>query len=125
MRNIEKKQDAIRNIIQRLCPDWSVKFDMSNRAKHLLGKCSYTRTRLTFYRPLFRYTLESCLHCALHEIAHVYQKAISGYSQHDKQFVEILNMLIADYGTEEVAWSKMNRRSVATTTYTRDRCDEN
>lgn len=125
MRNVEKKQEAIRDIVMRLCDGWEVKFDMSRRAKTLLGKCSYMRKRLTFYRPLFEYNLASCIHCALHEVAHQFQKAMCGYSRHDEQFREILNMLIEDYGTEEVACSKKNKRALSYNNYTKDTDDEN
>lgn len=120
MRNVKRKQKAIRDIVTQLCPGWEVKFDMSGRAKSLLGKCSPFRTRMTFYRPLFEYTIASCLHCAFHEIAHMFQRAMSGYSRHDEQFREILYMLIEDYGTEEVARSKQNRRALSTSKYTKD-----
>jgi len=36
------------------------------------------------------------------------QQEISGYTQHDPQFREILDMLIEDYGNEDIRKAKKN-----------------
>jgi len=106
----KEKQDAIVEIVNLLCPDFTVAFDMSRRAKRLFGQVWHDDKKMKFYRPLFRYTIAACRRCALHEVAHALQEEISGYSRHDKQFGEILDMLIEDYGTPAIALAKKNTK---------------
>jgi predicted SprT family Zn-dependent metalloprotease len=114
------KQAAMRKLIGQICPEIEVKFDMSRRAKTLFGVANYFTGVIKFYRPLFAYTLDSCLHCAIHEAAHIMQEAISGYSKHDAQFQDIVKMLIEDYGTPAIAKAKKNHK-LASSIYEYDR----
>ncbi len=107
----DEKQDAIEQMVHRVYPDVVVVFDLSRRAKRLLGRCCTIDRTMKFYRPLFKYTLESCLHCALHEVAHLMQYEISGRSSHNAEFVDIKNMLIADYGNDAIMQAKWNRQN--------------
>jgi len=110
MGTYEAKQDAIRLLIRRIYPDVVVTFDLSRRAKQLFAQCYYYKKRITFYRPLFKYTIDSCLHCALHEIAHLMQYEITGKSSHNIEFAKIKDMLIEDYGNNSIMQSKTNRQ---------------
>lgn len=108
------KQDAIRRLVHQIYPDVEVVFDMSKRAKRSLARCygSFSgKGRFIFYRPLFKYTLDSCLHCAFHEIAHLMQIEMVGETKHNAEFLNIKNMLIADYGSESIMQAKTNKQN--------------
>lgn len=117
----KEKQVAIIKLVDQLYPNFTVEFDMSQRTKRLFGQVWYTPKLIKFYRPLFRFTIAACLRCALHEMAHIMQYEISGYSRHDKQFGDILDMLIEDYGSVEIAAAKKNKDSLAQSIYEYDR----
>lgn len=114
------KQAAMRKLVHQIYPNAEVVFDMSRRCTRTLATAYYHRNLIRFNRPLFEFNLASCLRCALHEVAHFMQHEISGYSRHDKQFKEILEMLIEDYGDKGIAAAKKNNNSIACSTYTVD-----
>lgn len=105
------KQAAITQMIHQIYPDMVITFDLSRRAKRLFARCYTHNQTIKFYRPLFKYTMESCLHCALHEIAHFIQHEINGRTSHNAEFVDIKNMLIADYGNNAILRAKTNKQN--------------
>ena len=113
----KQKQAAIIKVVDLLYPDFTVAFDMSRRAKRLFGQVWHDDKIMKFYRPLFMHTIAACLRCALHEMAHIFQYQISGYSRHDKQFGNILDMLIEDYGSVAIANSKKNHNKLSASVY--------
>jgi len=105
------KQAVMRKKIQEIAPEVTVVFNTTKKAKKLLGTMFCADKIVKFYRPLFKYNLDSCLHCVYHELAHYYQWQISGYTQHDKQFEDIKDMLIADYGTKQIKAANKSKKS--------------
>lgn len=128
--NIFDKQKVIRDICSKVAPNLKVEFDNSNRAKHRYGSCFRRRSerlpyKLKFYKPLFKSTLEGCIECAFHELAHYEQHRLYNYSKHDNLFECIKLGLIrnnADMGflVEEVVNSKINN-SIAYSSYKLDK----
>lgn len=114
-----QKQIAMEILIHRIYPDLELQFRTTRRAKRVFGTCYWWRNLLRFHRPLWKYDLNSCLYCALHEVAHFMQQEISGYTRHDSQFKEILDMLIEDYGNEDIKRAKTNTQ-LAHSSYTLD-----
>jgi len=104
----ELKQAEMTKLIHSIYPDMEIQYSISRRAKRVLGTCYWWKNLLRFHRPLWKYDLFSCLYCALHEVAHYMQREISGYTKHDFQFREILDMLIEDYGNEDIRKAKKN-----------------
>ena len=114
------KQAAIKALIKKIYPEVTVQFDMSNRTKRRYATCWPAIKRIKFYKPLFAYDLNSCLHCALHEIAHLMQWEMTGRTAHNRGFAEIKDMLISDYGSKEICKSKKNKQR-AWSVYSLDR----
>jgi hypothetical protein len=117
---IEEKKQAIIDVVNKVLDNVDIEFDMSKRCKKTLATTWPWRRLIKFRRTLFNMTIESCQRCALHECAHIYQYEIMKYSNHDKAFGEILDMLIEDYGTPEIRNSRKSSRALAVSEYTRD-----
>ncbi len=108
MQNVLKKA-MLKKTLKNVDSGVSLKF--SNRGKRLLGTANMLTRSITLYKPLFAKTLDSCLHCLFHELAHIFQYEMSGRMGHDKQFVEIKDMLIEDYGTLAIAKSNHSTKA--------------
>jgi predicted SprT family Zn-dependent metalloprotease len=115
--NIESKKAKLVEFIQNIRPDIKVMF--SSRGKWLLGRSYCKSKKIQFYKPLFAYTLESCLECAIHEVAHIFEFEISGDSNHGKNFKMVKDMLMEEFGSKEIAMSNRST-SLAKSTYTID-----
>ena len=97
-----QKQIAMELLIHSIYPDMEIQFRMSRRATRVLGTCYWWKNMLRFHRPLWKYDLNSCLYCALHEVAHFMQQEIFGDTRHNSKFRDILDMLLEDYGSEDI-----------------------
>lgn len=103
------KQAALKKMIREIDKDIRLEFNMTKRAKRLNAQAYIFDNRIVMYRPVFKFTLDSCKRCLLHELAHIYQQQISGYSNHNKEFGNILDMLIEDYGTKTIALANKSK----------------
>ena len=94
---VSEKQRRVKELIKGIRPDFTVLFDNSRRCKRLLASAKCPFKEIKFRRPIWGCTLQGCLECACHEMAHIFQWEMTGKTQHDKEFLEIKNMLIEDY----------------------------
>lgn len=114
--NIFDKQKVIKDICNKVAPGLKIEFDNSNRAKHRYGTCFRRRGerlpyKLKFYKPLFKSTLEGCIECAFHELAHYEQHRLYNYSKHDNLFEAIKLKLINDNSDMGfLAWDVINSK---------------
>lgn len=109
--NVQEKQQAVYNLLQSIRTDITIEF--SSRKTYRRFATTWTiQKRITFYPLIFQYTLESCYHNALHELAHILQQEKYGYSSHDKKHRQIKNELILKHCNKQVLEAKLdNQRS--------------
>ena len=99
---IEQKQKELKEFLANIDDTVTLEFKMSKRWKRALGRAYQIDRRIEITRYCFKFTLDSMKDCLLHELAHIYQYDMTGISGHNKEFREIRDMLLQDYGTKEI-----------------------
>lgn len=110
---VEQKQIQLREFLLDIDSTIELEFKMSKRYTRTLGSAAVWRRRITITRCCFDYTLDSMKSCVLHELAHIYQYDIDKTSGHNKEFRDVRDMLLQDYGTKEIVAA--NRSKVLAT----------
>ena len=108
--NIHDKQNALTDFLHNIDDTVLLEFNMSKKFKTTTGTAFYATHKIMITSVCFKFTLDSMKHCILHEFAHLMQYKISGYSAHNKEFGDIKDMLIKDYGTPEIAASNKSTK---------------
>ena len=101
------KQKIVYDLLISIRPDISIVFS-TRRTRYRYATCWTAQKKIVFYPLIFNYTIESCLHNALHELTHIIHYESTGKFGHTEEFGKILDKLIMDYGTPEIRRAKLN-----------------